>query len=118
MSIIGSIQIGQIFCFNYFTGYKYVIVGSLNNVKCSAGRYQPFPFWSNGTSDCILLKSACSDKGEILCGCDNTQGFAFVTTPKNPCFCNPSEEDCSCYLKQCPDKRKLSSGNDSRPMSE
>ncbi|CAC5405743.1 unnamed protein product [Mytilus coruscus] len=58
------------------------------------------------------------------CRCDYTTGYAFVTEPRNTCFCRPTEEDCMCYKIVCPRKMQLtqdykcSSGEDlSSPFS-
>ncbi|CAC5379117.1 unnamed protein product [Mytilus coruscus] len=100
-------------------GLKYVISGTFRNIRCSYGRYQPIRFWSNQNSVCINIKSQCIDIGQIIydnrstifdatCRCDYTGGYAFVSEPRNQCFCIPSEEDCSCYIKQCPMNSTLS----------
>ena len=57
--------------------------------------------------------SSCKGEGQTVinngtaisdrqCGCDYSNGYDFVTKPKHPCFCVPSEEDCSCYFRSCP----------------
>ncbi|XP_071123926.1 uncharacterized protein [Mytilus edulis] len=100
-------------------GLKIVISGTFRNVRCSEERYQPITFLSNQSSDCLYLKSPCSDTGQITfknlstltdssCRCDYTRNYAFVSPPRNPCFCVPSVEDCSCYIKQCPYNTTLS----------
>ncbi|CAG2210867.1 unnamed protein product [Mytilus edulis] len=100
-------------------GLKYVISGTFRNVRCSDGRYQPVRFWSNQSSVCMNLKSECNYFGEIVynnrstiydatCRCDYTRGYAFVSEPQNKCFCIPSEEDCSCYIKECSTNTSLS----------
>ncbi|CAG2258003.1 unnamed protein product [Mytilus edulis] len=106
---------------NYVSaGLKYVISGTFRNVRCSDGRYQPVRFWSNQSSVCMNLKSECNNFGETVynnrssiydatCRCDYTRGYAFVSEPRNKCLCVPSEEDCSCYNKQCPANTTLSS---------
>ncbi|VDI74723.1 Hypothetical predicted protein [Mytilus galloprovincialis] len=100
-------------------GLKYVISGTFRNVRCSEGRYQPVRFWSNQSSVCMNLKSKCNGFGEIVynnissindatCRCDYTRGYAFVSKPRNKCFCVPLEEDCSCYIKECSTNTSLS----------
>ncbi|XP_071127700.1 uncharacterized protein [Mytilus edulis] len=100
-------------------GLKYVISGTYRNVRCSDGRYQPVRFWSNQSSVCMNLKSECNGFGEIVynnissindatCRCDYTRGYAFVSKPRNKCFCVPLEEDCSCYIKKCSTNTSLS----------
>lgn len=89
-----------------------------NLAECNDGRYQPVVFTTHGNSECFLIKSKCSEEGQVLysngsssvditCRCDYTQGYAFVSKPKNSCFCLPSEEDCSCFRVNC---SKLSPG--------
>ncbi|CAC5398637.1 unnamed protein product [Mytilus coruscus] len=103
------------------SGLKYVITGTFRNVVCSDGRYQPIRFWSNRDTDCLFSKTKCSEIGQLMhdnkstendatCRCDYTNGYAFVSQPINRCFCIPSQEDCSCYNKQCPDRSILSPG--------
>ena len=93
-------------------GSKRVYSRNFNRRPCNDTRYQPIKFVTNGNSDCIFRKSLCTEEGQILftngttetdstCRCDYTQGYAFVTVPRSKCYCRPSEEDCSCYLKKC-----------------
>lgn len=96
----------------YLSGYKYLIVGSLQGVPCGSDRFQPFKFWTNASSECVFKTSKCSGIGQlmykkgtstedILCTCDYTNGYDFVIKPRNPCMCSPEMEDCTCYLKKC-----------------
>lgn len=109
----------------FIAGLKFIISGSFRNVKCLDGRYQPFTFGSSQSSDCSYLKSNCTETGQIIsdlasnitdsigdsnCRCDYRRNFAFISPPRNPCFCIPSEEDCSCYITQCPNNTILSPG--------
>lgn len=109
------------FGFVFFVGLKIVISGTFRNVRCSEERYQPITFLSNQSSDCLYLKSPCGDTGQITfkdlstitdssCRCDYTRSYAFVSPPRNTCFCVPTVEDCSCYIKQCPYNTTLSPG--------
>ncbi|XP_052074216.1 uncharacterized protein LOC127712064 [Mytilus californianus] len=93
-------------------GSKLVFQPLFNLAECNAGRYQPVVFTTHGNSECILRKSKCDEEGQVVysngsysidtaCRCDYTQGYAFVAKPKNSCFCNPSEEDCSCFRDNC-----------------
>ncbi|XP_076086860.1 uncharacterized protein LOC143057439 [Mytilus galloprovincialis] len=95
-------------------GRKNVLRGGLDADICSSERYQPWPitFLTNVSNSCIFHKSACSEEGQVVydngnrntdvtCRCDYTRGYEFSIKPRNPCFCVPSEEDCSCYLKMC-----------------
>ncbi|XP_076084530.1 uncharacterized protein LOC143055281 [Mytilus galloprovincialis] len=93
-------------------GSKLVLQPLFNLAECDTGRYQPIVFTTHGNSECIFSKSMCADEGQLVfsndsssadtaCRCDYTQGYAFVTRPTNRCFCNPSDEDCSCYKSTC-----------------
>lgn len=101
-------------------GERYVISGSRLGTPCSSDRYQPFNFWSNDQTQCYYQKSSCVEKGQFIysqmstiddsaCLCDYTQGFSFVTEPKDPCSCIPSQEDCTCFKRNCPENTKVSS---------
>lgn len=96
------------------TGRKNVLRGGLDADICSLERYQPWPikFYTNVSTNCIFLKSACNEEGQITydngnrntdttCRCDYKRGYAFLVKPRNPCVCVPSQEDCSCYHKTC-----------------
>ena len=96
----------------HITGSKRVYARNFNRAPCRDTRYQPIKFVTNGNSDCIFRKSLCTEEGQTLfeagttrtdstCRCDYTQGYAFLSEPRNKCYCRPSEEDCSCYLKKC-----------------
>lgn len=102
-------------------GYRIVLYGGLNGKLCSADRYQPFLFWTNGSSDCTFQKSLCKEEGQLIsterstskdatCRCDNSRGYSFVLQPKHTTYCLPSEEDCSCYIQQCVDGKILNAG--------
>lgn len=97
-----------------FSGEKIVFVPfhQAYHMNCREERYQPFKFWANVSSQCVLQKSKCNEIGQViyyngtlledrLCRCDYKQGFAFVTKPQNRCYCNLAKEDCTCYKKQC-----------------
>ncbi|VDI55554.1 Hypothetical predicted protein [Mytilus galloprovincialis] len=99
-------------------GRKHVLRGGLDADPCSSERFQPWPitFYTNVSTDCIFLKSICNEEGQVIydhgnrntditCRCDYTRGYDFIVKPRNPCFCIPSEEDCSCHLKMCQDSR-------------
>lgn len=100
-------------------GQKCVIRGNLDGEDCSTERYQPLPFRTDGLSDCVFKKTNCTDEGLIIythgsttkdtqCRCDHSKGFAFLSKPKHSCYCIPSQEDCSCYQKECQRGFKLS----------
>ncbi|CAC5408763.1 unnamed protein product [Mytilus coruscus] len=94
-------------------GSKRIFAGDFSRGICSQKRFQPFIFWTNASiNDCIYSKSKCSEEGQIVyndnstkddiaCRCDNKKGYSFITTPRNLCFCIPTEEDCSCHVKSC-----------------
>ncbi|CAC5410853.1 TTN [Mytilus coruscus] len=97
------------------TAQKNVLRGGLDADTCSLERYQPWPikFYTNVSTNCIFLKSTCNEEGQVIydkgnrntdatCRCDYTRGYDFLVKSLNPCFCVPSKEDCSCYLKTCP----------------
>ncbi|CAC5398536.1 unnamed protein product [Mytilus coruscus] len=94
-------------------GYKLVFRGSLDAIECATEYYQPFKFWTNVSSECLLRKSECTEEGQItidngnstfdrICRCDYTRGYTFIKTPVHKCFCMSSEEDCSCHKRLCP----------------
>ncbi|CAG2249013.1 unnamed protein product [Mytilus edulis] len=93
-------------------GSKLVFQPLFNLAECNSGRYQPIVFTTHGNSECIYSQSKCTAEGQVVfsngsartdntCRCDYTKGYAFVTRPKNSCFCNPSDEDCSCFRVTC-----------------
>lgn len=97
-------------------GRKNVLRGGLDADICATERFQPWPikYYTNVSTNCIFLKSKCNEEGQVLygngnrnydtsCRCDYTRGYDFLMKPRNPCFCIPSEEDCSCYSKVCPE---------------
>ncbi|CAG2204195.1 unnamed protein product [Mytilus edulis] len=101
-------------------GSKLVFQPLFNLAECNSGRYQPIVFTTHGNSECIYSQSKCTAEGQVVfsngsartdttCRCDYTKGYAFVTRPKNSCFCNPSDEDCSCFRVTC---TKLSAETD------
>lgn len=102
-------------------GEKYVQTGSTRNVECDTNRFQPFSLWSNQSSNCIFLKTDCSEEGQVVygngstiydrtCGCDYSKGYTFFIQPIHQCFCRPIFEDCSCTLKECPIGQILNAG--------
>lgn len=89
-----------------------MIRGERDNDNCIDSRYQPFKLWSNRSSECEFLKNDCNEMGQVIanngsttkdrtCRCDYNKGFDFIIKPKEVCYCIPSEEDCSCYKKNC-----------------
>ncbi|XP_071139634.1 uncharacterized protein [Mytilus edulis] len=100
-------------------GSKRIYVGDFSRGKCKSDRFQPFKFFTNESmTDCYYAKSNCSEEGQILqekssskedrrCRCNHEKNYAFIKTPRNVCFCIPTEEDCSCYIKSCPVNQTL-----------
>ncbi|CAG2232371.1 unnamed protein product [Mytilus edulis] len=75
-------------------GLKYVISGTFRNSQCiGIGQF---------------IYNNISTIYEATCGCDYKRGYAFVSKTRDPCFCLPSEEDCSCYIKECQTHTSLS----------
>lgn len=104
------------------SGYKFVIRGDIDGKPCDDEHYQPIKFWTNGSSSCIFKKSDCNGEGQTvlyhgnvtsnkMCHCDYTKGYTFVHKPRNSCYCDPAEEDCSCYVIACLSIEVLSPGN-------
>ncbi|CAC5418447.1 unnamed protein product [Mytilus coruscus] len=98
-------------------GHKVVINGNnFDTTQCLSDRYQPFRFITTQGSDCEFKKEMCNSEGQVVynngsvqrdrrCRCDHTKGYSFVKSPKSPrkdvCSCNPTFQDCSCYLTRC-----------------
>lgn len=89
--------------------------------ECTEERFQPVKFLTNETSNCIFAKSFCSEEGSVLvdngttrtdvkCRCDYTKDYSYVNEPRDKCGCQPTVDDCSCYLKTCPGSHVLSQG--------
>ncbi|CAG2211278.1 unnamed protein product [Mytilus edulis] len=101
-------------------GCKRIYAGDFTRANCTRERFQPFKFRTNESmSDCIYSKSICSENGQIVyiddsrkydrtCRCDYKRNYSFVKTPRHLCYCIPTEEDCSCYIKSCPTNFNLS----------
>ncbi|VDI65759.1 Hypothetical predicted protein [Mytilus galloprovincialis] len=98
------------------SGNIFVISGNLQYFagrSCYSNRYQPHKWWTNGSSDCQYLKSMCNGEGQVpfdngtisrdrKCRCDYTNYYTFLNnSTMNRCHCDPTEEDCSCYIKKC-----------------
>ncbi|CAC5400773.1 unnamed protein product [Mytilus coruscus] len=103
-------------------GSRRIFARHFSRLECIQQRFQPIIFWTNESmSDCIYAKSICSEEGQIVykydstkddttCRCDYKNNFSFIKTPRNFCFCIPTEEDCSCFIKSCPVNQTLSAG--------
>lgn len=112
----------NIFVFFSCEGSKRIYAGHFSRGTCSLNRFQPIIFWTNGSlSDCIFAKSKCNDEGQIVyndmspsddisCTCDTKKSYSFLKTSKYNFNCIPTEEDCSCYIKSCPENSTLSAG--------
>lgn len=96
-------------------GYKAIIRGNIDRERCSDKRYQPYPFNTLRNIKCVFIKSFCNEEGQVtvknglafedrVCNCDYSKGYAFTLTPRKLIYCIPSEEDCSCYKKSCPEE--------------
>ncbi|XP_052090203.1 uncharacterized protein LOC127726788 [Mytilus californianus] len=105
-------------------GRKSVLRGGIDAVVCSKERYQPSQhiFYTNASTNCIFLKSFCNEEGQVVnnqgdrntdasCRCDYRRGYDFLINPNNPCFCKPSQEDCSCFLKICSNSSQILSSD-------
>ncbi|XP_071179589.1 uncharacterized protein [Mytilus edulis] len=93
-------------------GSKLVFQPIFNLAYCNDNRYQPFTFSTQGNAECVFPKSNCNEEGQIVyrtgnesvdvaCLCNYKRAYAFITEPKNKCFCIPTMEDCSCYRVNC-----------------
>ncbi|XP_052103505.1 uncharacterized protein LOC127736989 [Mytilus californianus] len=100
-------------------GRKIVLSPAINEIDCKDDRFQPIPFTTNSFTDCLFGKSKCNEEGQVLisdgstimdrtCRCDYRNGYAYVTQPKDKCFCVPSQEDCSCFSKHCKENEMFS----------
>lgn len=89
-----------------------MIRGNPDRDKCSKGTYQPYKHRNFKSSDCVYKKSLCNEEGQVMhdkgnntddptCRCDYRKGYDFVVKPRNKCYCYPSTQDCSCYIRQC-----------------
>lgn len=116
-----SLQCILLSFFFFNLGYKFIFRGSLDGKKCDKDYYQPFKFWTNATSKCLLQKSQCTEEGQITaedgnsitdrtCRCDYTRGYTFFKQPLKKCFCVPSLEDCSCHQTTCPSSYHFTPG--------
>ncbi|CAG2235019.1 unnamed protein product [Mytilus edulis] len=77
-------------------GYKYVFQPNLNRAACSSNRYQPFIFETVGYSDCTFKNHFAAALVRRL------MQTVIPGNSNNQCYCNPSTEDCSCYLGNNP----------------
>lgn len=103
-------------------GTKRIYAGDFSRGYCLSNRFQPIRFWTNGSmSDCVFAKSICSGDGQLVfnddstkedrsCRCDYKKNYSFIKTPRHLCYCIPTEEDCSCYVRSCPVNQTLSAG--------
>lgn len=98
----------------------------LNNLQihfepCIHQEFQPFVILSSEVYKCAYTKDSCAEKGQVIfsngtertnrrCRCDYRKGFSFVIQPKQHCYCDPIQEDCSCFLVDCGYNKQLYSG--------
>lgn len=93
-------------------GYKTIFRGGIDGVPCSTNNYQPFSHSSTTGGSCAMVKTSCNEEGQLIyddgssttdrsCRCDYRVGYDYVALPSNKCFCKPTIEDCSCYMKYC-----------------
>ncbi|CAG2185200.1 unnamed protein product [Mytilus edulis] len=94
--------------------------GNFDSKPCHPDLYQPFSFSSTAGSDCIFTKTICSEVGQVIksvgsrkndreCRCDYSRNFSFLSTKrKSLCSCDPTKEDCSCFIKPCGQEKILS----------
>ncbi|XP_052104831.1 uncharacterized protein LOC127737903 [Mytilus californianus] len=79
----------------------------ITSVPCENNRYQELPYKSNDrfAFKCSMGKNFCTEKGQAkllhnlktednLCFCSD--GYTFLTEPKNGTYCNPDVENCTC----------------------
>ncbi|XP_052084074.1 uncharacterized protein LOC127721356 isoform X2 [Mytilus californianus] len=102
-------------------GSKRIFAGYFTREQCIQERFQPIKFRTNESmSDCVYAKSICSEEGQLMqkenstkddrtCRCDHRKNYSFIHTPRNLCFCIPTKEDCSCFIRSCPANYTLSS---------
>ncbi|VDI22896.1 Hypothetical predicted protein, partial [Mytilus galloprovincialis] len=95
----------------------------INNLQihyepCIHQEFQPFVILSSEVYKCAYTKDSCAEKGQVIfsngtertnrrCRCDYRKGFSFVIQPKQHCYCDPIQEDCSCFLVDCGYNKQL-----------
>ncbi|XP_052078185.1 uncharacterized protein LOC127716128 isoform X2 [Mytilus californianus] len=101
-------------------GQNYVWTGGFRNLDCKNHTFQPYALWQNESEKCLFEKSHCIDEGQTVfhsgttetdssCRCDHTRYYSFVSPTEHGEYCEPSKEDCSCYIKQCAYNEQLNS---------
>ncbi|VDI30998.1 Hypothetical predicted protein [Mytilus galloprovincialis] len=98
----------------FVKGRKSVLRVGTDADFCSKERYQPsgYSLYTNASTHCIFFKTFCNEEGQVVydpgdhnrdatCRCDYRRSYDFLKNNNNPCFCKPSIEDCSCFLKIC-----------------
>ncbi|XP_071149602.1 uncharacterized protein [Mytilus edulis] len=102
----------------YRKGFRPVYKGNIDAEKCAFDNFSPGSILSNESDKCTYIKSNCTDAGQLVfengstetdrsCRCDYKRGYAFIIAPRHHNSCFPLDEDCSCYLKKCQDKRQV-----------
>lgn len=103
------------------SGHIFIISGNLKYFagrSCKIDKYQPYKWWTNGSSECQYLKSTCNEEGQVpyddgtatndrKCRCDYTNYYTFVSGVSNKCYCDHTVEDCSCNKKKCSNDQVL-----------
>lgn len=100
--------------FYFYSGDKTVVnSGNFDTESCQIERFQPFSFVTSQGNNCIYKKTICNEEGQLIysngtsvydrnCRCDYTKNFSYVSTKRvDMCSCDPTAEDCSCYIKLC-----------------
>ncbi|XP_052075431.1 uncharacterized protein LOC127712866 [Mytilus californianus] len=87
--------------------------GNFDTESCLMERFQPFSFFTSQGNNCIYKKTMCIEEGQLIysngtsvydrkCRCDYTNNFSFVSKKRvDMCSCDPTNEDCSCFIKLC-----------------
>ncbi|CAG2202733.1 unnamed protein product [Mytilus edulis] len=89
---------------NYPRFNSYATGNPIDYDSCPDDRFQPWPVKSYEISECISIKSTCSDR---KCQCDYKAGYAM----NGGVCCSPSElPDCFCYKKICGINMELDEG--------
>ncbi|CAG2191551.1 unnamed protein product [Mytilus edulis] len=78
------------------SGSKLIFEPYFNKEECSFKRYQPFPFSTDGSSDCVFAKSLCNEEGDQL----SQNDFAFLNMSCTQNGTVRSQENNSSSLKE------------------
>jgi hypothetical protein len=61
----GATRVPADYCFR---GFKQVVIGGRTRKPCSDDRFQPFIFWTNGSSRCEYKRSECNEEERAKTG--------------------------------------------------